>query len=80
MFKKQFLYSLLVLLSLLGSASAVTLPEVIRQAVNTQPKVLSERYDVIASKYQLRQAYLKYLPTIDLAAARGPESTLNSTT
>lgn len=80
MSKKQFFYSLLTLLSLLSSASAVTLPEVIRQAVNTQPKVLSQRYDVIASKYQLRQSYLKYLPTIDVAAGRGPEVSQNSST
>lgn len=80
MFKKQFISALLVLSSLVGSATAVTLPEVIRQAVNTQPKVLSQRYDVIASKYQLRQAYLKYLPTIDLSAGRGPEVSDNSST
>jgi adhesin transport system outer membrane protein len=71
---------LLPLLLLTCSSEAATLPQVIKPLLNNQPKILEQKYAVIATEHQERQAYLQYLPSLDVEGSIGPEASNNNTT
>jgi adhesin transport system outer membrane protein len=70
----------LPLLLLVCSAEAATLPQVIKPLLDNQPQILEQKYAVIAADAQKTQAYLGFLPSLDVEASIGPEASNNSAT
>lgn len=62
------------------SATHDDLSVIVSHVLDTQPKILAEKLQVISQRHQLTRSYLAYLPEIDIDGAVGPEKTNNSST
>lgn len=60
-----------------GPSYAVNLNEAVEQAITTNPQVLEQLNIKLSRDYEIRQAKAGYLPSIDLLAGYGSETTDN---
>src|SRR5690348_13819246 len=60
-------------------ALGLTLEEVVRAALNTNPDILLPRDDVRIAEQETRQAQAGYYPSLDLRGATGPQRVDNPT-
>jgi len=78
---KPLVFGLCLPLAILAKASnAQQLSDVIQTAIASNPEVRAAENEVSARKYEERGAQAGYLPTLDVAAGIGRESTFSSST
>lgn len=70
----------IISLGITQSMFATTINNSVDQALNQSPKVLSQRYQVMADNHFIRQKEGLYWPTIDLSGGIGRELADNTTT
>ncbi len=72
----KLLLTITATLGLLGSAgaAALTLSEVVRHTLQTNPEVLAARHEFLSRGQEVRQAKAGYLPSLDLAAGIGRQT------
>jgi len=67
-------------LSICSAAHAVNMYEAIEQAITTNPEVLEQLNQKLSRDFEIKQAKAGYLPSLDLVAAYGTETSDNNST
>lgn len=65
----------ILLLAMPTIAGAVTIEEVVREALSTNPEILGAEADARAAQHELKRAKAGYYPSLDLTARYGREHT-----